>query len=403
MCKVFAMTNMSNVKVNSKFLNTVKNELTKRDNDGFGYAVLGKKGALGGERTMKPELFRPLRTHPDQRITYRLPFVLKSSNRFGTIDRRTPKSFIAHGRFSTNDICLGNTHPFTNGEVALVHNGVVQDCSQEIENLVSTCDTEILLRYWERGGITDIEQNVSGYYAVAILDKNGLLHVARDDRAMLYVCYSKTVDSYIFATTADILEAVAKEMKWKIENPEEMLPNSYCVFDGNKSISSSKIEPLGSWSAKMTDKEKKSLGITGSIGGSTSDNWRDRSHSTYPYSGNQWGDDYPTASAFNERPAVFDATVKPTMTDSPADSDRELVDELGDVIPSYRDEYDKYDYEAFAERYTLDPNDSATRELYEEMYGLVEDPAEYNERALNEIIEKAEKYSTTDVDDKKSA
>src|SRR5271165_3209655 len=146
MCKVFAMTNVSQFKVGSKFISTVRNEVCRHaDQDGFGYAMLSKKGDIGGERTMRPLNFRPLIDPAGPKTTKELPIVLDANNSFGKIDLTDAKSFIAHGRLSTNSISLLNTHPFTNGEVALIHNGVVRDPSGSLKNLVSTCDSEILL------------------------------------------------------------------------------------------------------------------------------------------------------------------------------------------------------------------------------------------------------------------
>jgi predicted glutamine amidotransferase len=244
MCKVFAMTNVSQFKMGSRFLSIVRNEVCRHaDQDGFGYAVLGKNGDIGGERTMRPLNFKPLIDPDGPKVTKQLPIVLDANNRFGKIDLTSPKSLIAHGRLSTNSVSLINTHPFTNGEVALIHNGVVRDPTGSLKNLVSTCDSEILLRYWEKGGIEAIEKMVTGYYAIGVLDKYGLMHIARDDRADLFMSYCRTVDSFIIATTAEIINNVAKEMKWKIEHPEEILEKSYTVFDGNAIVSHRTIAP----------------------------------------------------------------------------------------------------------------------------------------------------------------
>jgi predicted glutamine amidotransferase len=244
MCKVFAMTNVSQFKVGAKFLSIVRNEVCRHaDQDGFGYAVLGKDGDIGGERTIRPLNFRPLIDPSSPDTTKKLPIVLDANNSFGKIDTVTPKSLIVHGRLSTNTINLLNTHPFTNGEVALIHNGVVRDPTSTLKNLVSTCDSEILLRYWEKGGMDAIEKMVTGYYAVAILDKSGHLHIIRDDRADLFIAYNRTVDSFMIATTSEIIRNVAKEMKWKIEHPEEILEKTYTVFDSNDILDHRSISP----------------------------------------------------------------------------------------------------------------------------------------------------------------
>jgi predicted glutamine amidotransferase len=263
MCKIFAMTNMDKVNVNQKFLEVVKGQVCKTsDKDGFGYALLGQDGSLGGERTLRPISFQPLSGGKGTRKIDDLPILAKSSKAFGVLNLKAPKSFIAHGRYSTNVISLPNTHPFTNGEVALIHNGVVHDVGGFAkEFLKSTCDSEILLRYWEMGGMEDIEANVSGYYAFAILDKRGQLHVARDSMATLYISWCRSVQSYIIATTKDIIFGVAKKMKWKVETPEELSPDIYAIFDGNDIVSHRSIEPLVTgYPTEMNEVVQRSLG-----------------------------------------------------------------------------------------------------------------------------------------------
>lgn len=263
MCKVFAMTNMSKVKITKKFLNAVKAEVCRTgDKHGFGYAVLSENGELAGERTMRPLEFQPLQINPLNTRTGSLPIVLRTRDQFGELDFAAPKSFIGHGRYSTNDVALENTHPFTNDNIALIHNGVVHDTDGVIEKeaLKTTNDTEIILRCWERGGMKLVEETISGYYALAILDKDsGFLHIVRDDTAMLYIAYSRTVDSYIFATTPEIIKSVAKKMQWQIEQPEEMLENMHVVFDRNEILSQTDVTPKYE-PRTMTAKERAAFG-----------------------------------------------------------------------------------------------------------------------------------------------
>lgn len=89
----------------------------------------------------------------------------------------------------------------------------------------------------------EIERNVSGYYAMGIFDSEGRLHVIRDDKASLYISYSKTVDSFIIATTDTIIENIASAMRWKFEPPMPLQDNSYLTFIGNECVASRAIVP----------------------------------------------------------------------------------------------------------------------------------------------------------------
>jgi predicted glutamine amidotransferase len=233
MCKIFAMTNTSDFKINAKFINAVKYQVCKTsDKDGFGWAAMDNLGNVGGERTIRPWNFKPL-DQAKEKVVSKLPIVLKAHNSFGKTNLSKSKAFVGHGRLSTNDISLENTHPFFNGTTAMIHNGVVRDRLDKWKDLKTTNDTEILYNYWLENGIKAVENGVGGYYAFVTLEPDGTMHVVRDSQAMLYVSYCFTVNSYIFATTADIIIGVAKSMKWKCEAPEEMLPNTYAIFDGN--------------------------------------------------------------------------------------------------------------------------------------------------------------------------
>lgn len=261
MCKIFAMTDMSRVNFDSNFIDVVKSEVCRlSDKDGFGYSTVSNSGVLGGERTIKVSEFTPLQ-YGAKFKTPSLPIVSKSKNYFGKILTKEVKSFIAHGRLSTNKVCLENTHPFYNGEVSLIHNGVVQDYGGKAGPLTSTCDTEILLNYWNKGGLDEIAENVTGYYALAILDKHGYLHVVRDDRAKLFIAYSRSVKSFLIATTPDIIKNIAKRLSWQVEQPEEILENTYTVFNRNAIMSNRSFAPRKVMHT-MTMTERSALGYS---------------------------------------------------------------------------------------------------------------------------------------------
>lgn len=343
MCKIFAMTNMENVKLTHKFVSVVKNAVTGTgDNDGFGYAVLGENGDLGGERSIRPSRFTPSSNGFVEKMIDKLPIVLRSSDSFGKIDNEHPRAFIGHGRLSTNEVSLQNTHPFTNDKVALIHNGVVSDMGAEEIELKTTCDTEILLRHWEKGGMKQIEENVSGYYAMAILDKGGQLHVVRDDRAMLWITYCRTVHSYMIATTQEILKSVAKKMKWQIEKAEEITENTYAVFEKNEIVTNTPISPKKSYSNTLSAKAERAFGIN-------QGSWNETDASFDEYPGYREAMDKDRDDDFRQygyRHPMSDAS-----TSIEDETKQELVEENGDDSPAYQDEEVK-DVVAVFEDYT---------------------------------------------------
>ena len=264
MCKIFAMTNVSRVKITTDLINVVRDALCKHnDRDGFGYAINTVGGNLWGEKTTAPFQFEPL-NYRQSSVTQNLPIVEIENQSFGEISEDN-QSFIAHGRMSTNVINIGTTHPFLSDNVALIHNGVVSDPWKEAGRLTTGCDTEILLNLWERNGMDCIEENAAGYYALAILDKLGQLHIARDDRANLFIAWSETVNSYLIATTVEILQSIADRMQWIIEVPEKIVDNVYAVFKGNEVISYKEISPVGFDTGVNEDLVSRALGYGDSV------------------------------------------------------------------------------------------------------------------------------------------
>jgi len=258
LCKIFALTNASKVNFDSKFINIVKSQVCKtNDRDGFGYAVLRDSGLIHGERTTNPELFEPLRVSG---VTAALPCIEVTRNSFGSIDDTKLKSFIGHGRFSTNTRSIENTHPFFDGNAALIHNGVVRHIGPKIESLKTDCDTELLAHHWGQSQMQGIEDSITGYYAMAILE-HGMLHIVKDSIASLYVAWSPSIESFIIATTQDIIQGVAKEMGWVIEPCEAIADNSHTVFDGNSVVSCDEIYPLEIDNGPIDSKTRVALGM----------------------------------------------------------------------------------------------------------------------------------------------
>lgn len=265
MCKLFALTNASQITVTPKLLCTIKAAVTEHDNHGFGFTLLTNSG-LYGERTIMPSIFKPLATRTASSL------IVPTSNSFGVKPRSkrgAVKSLIAHGRYSTNTVSLPNTHPYNTDDnrFSLMHNGVVYDTSGIIprDSLRTNNDTELLLRAWEQDGISGVQQ-LGGYYAVLALDATtGVLHVVRDSSAGLYISWSPTIQSYIIATTAGIIKAVASAMEWSTHSIEKVDDNQYAQFKGNVIISQETINPKPRYTTTtFTEAERKALDLPAS-------------------------------------------------------------------------------------------------------------------------------------------
>lgn len=167
------------------------------ETDGFGAAWIAKDGRLAWAKSSSPTLSGDLPPWADGFFAHR-----------GLAEPSDGGWLLLHGRTATCGVDVDNTHPMLddNGTAALVHNGVVS--SETLQNVYTTCDSELLLHAWDQGGAKGLEQ-VSGYFAFALLlRRRDGWHavVARDDKARLRV--GKTSRGWAWATTDDALATV---------------------------------------------------------------------------------------------------------------------------------------------------------------------------------------------------
>lgn len=238
MCKLMVFTDLSKLKQKnlSSLVDTIAETLAEPH--GFGYAIQGKDG-LFGERTTDVSGFRSALS----RSVPSFPFLRPTYNRIGNQSKITG-SAIFHGRTSTNEKTLLNTHPIQKREWTLIHNGVVSDHGPKYD-MITTNDTEHVLERFSTGGIQSVAENLTGYYAVAAFSPDGLLHVFRDNRAPLYFAEIESLGSYVFATTASSIETVAKAMKWKVSIIQPLAENHYLIYRRNELLSQETFEPRG--------------------------------------------------------------------------------------------------------------------------------------------------------------
>lgn len=240
MCKIMAFTDLTDIKGLSNLVDSAYTNITKQDNDGFGWAALGVKGVFG-ERSIE-KLYR-YRLH---RLSHnvKLPIVKEGLyEHFGTKSRIIGPAMF-HGRTSTNDVNLLNTHPIVKNEWALIHNGVVTNQGPGYKTH-TTNDTEHLVHYLSTGGMSAIENNVSGYYAFMAIDPFGQLHVVKDDIAPLYIAKAITLGCYVIGTTQELIESTCEAISVKVGPVDAIKDNQHLTFKNNELVSVVNIIPLG--------------------------------------------------------------------------------------------------------------------------------------------------------------
>lgn len=252
MCKVLMLTNSKNVKNFSKLVNTIQREITKHDDDGFGWVCQGPSGIVG-ERTLNDK-----HTYRLNKKLFRADFIKKTYEVIGDRTQKPIGAALFHGRTSTNNVSLINTHPISRDGFHLIHNGVVSNEGPEYE-MKTTNDTEHLAHYLSTQGIESIEKYISGYFAIGAIGPDGTLHVAKCATAQLYATYITSIDSYVFGTTDDLIKTVCKKMGWKHLPCEIVDDNVYMTFLNNKQTSFRKIKTLGMKNSYQRDMMSTSL------------------------------------------------------------------------------------------------------------------------------------------------
>lgn len=249
MCKILALTNSK--KLDLSKLNAIGDLLLSLEKDGFGYAIQGKTNVFG-EKCIAKHFESRLKS----KYEIKLPVVQKRYVSFGKLETPIGPA-IFHGRTSTNDKGLINCHPMIKNGNYLIHNGVVTDHGTPYKKLTTNDSEDVLHRFLE--GISQVEAHLTGYYAFANIDDMGMLHVVRDSTANLHMAWCQSLDSFIFATTVDLMKRAAKILRVKLGPIDAVENNIYMVFKGNEMLRYQSIKPRG-WDYNEGRYASKSLG-----------------------------------------------------------------------------------------------------------------------------------------------
>lgn len=161
MCKLMCITKTDQIEAHDleQLTKFVAGHMGKTEKDGFGITILKNDNSLYARRFL----------NPDNASMYNMilnkSFIVKNVNDTGKPLEKdeTVKSIIFHGRMSTNNISLVNTHPIVKHDIWLSHNGVVEDSGPKYKMNTSN-DTEHMVERLSQG-ISAIEKNITGYYA----------------------------------------------------------------------------------------------------------------------------------------------------------------------------------------------------------------------------------------------
>ena len=212
-------------------------DLLKDQKDGFGYALSG--GEISGITSLRLTTGNLLgyqyQNPKNWSDVVNVPYQAR-----GAIKACTAGIF--HGRTSTNDLGVENTHPFINDKLALVHNGIVEYKGEERKK-VGTCDSEDLFNTFTIGkGWEELEKNYSGYAGLLILKPNGELTIYRDETPTLYVC--KVRSGIVVGTSLSDVSTFAKLFDDAPNAPWMLKPDRAVICKNGEIVSKTKVRPM---------------------------------------------------------------------------------------------------------------------------------------------------------------
>lgn len=186
-----------------------------------------------------------------------------------------------HGRISTNDLGVNNTHPFVNDALALAHNGIVTYTGPKRAKK-GTCDSEDLFNTFAIGdGWDELHRYYSGYAALLILNPDGKLTLYRDETPKLYVV--RFDGGFVVGTSAiEAANVVTQVFGQQPQTPFLINPNNVVETIGGQIVGKTKVKPVKS---RSYEKDNLSLGTgkyaSSSKGGYYSDDYGYGSYGSY--------------------------------------------------------------------------------------------------------------------------
>lgn len=242
MCKLMCFSNITKFDLNKlEKLTKAVVKVMASERDGFGITLCNAQKVLSARKFLKPSeasLISP--------VTPPAPYLKALSEEIGGPISPDNESIIFHGRTSTNEVSLRNTHPIIKHGLWLSHNGVVEDHGPAYSKMTSN-DTEHIVERLGTGGVEAVEKFLSGYYATIHYDESqpGVLTVVKDNIAPLFFSKIDALDSIVFATTASMIESVCKEMKLKHSGIFEVSDNVYLEVYKGEVLTTLPIKPRG--------------------------------------------------------------------------------------------------------------------------------------------------------------
>jgi len=144
------------------------------------------------------------------------------------------KVLVGHNRWATKGGVSNETaHPFTHGDVTMVHNGTLKDQTLLPDNKDYAVDSENICHAINKQGIKDTWKQVDGAAALVWWDNSGdgTLQIIRNKERPLHYCYSLDNSKLYFASEEWMLVSALERNDVNYGEVKEFVVNTLYTFD----------------------------------------------------------------------------------------------------------------------------------------------------------------------------
>lgn len=256
MCKIAMMSGIKQSKIKEAWMlaRALAPLMSKNDDDGFGYAAITKKGDVFVQRWLDND--QAFKYTAGNKRDLEIQDWLKDAveplddgySSVGTIAKNSAVAMVLHARMATCEKGIKNVHPFVVNGQALIHNGVISNPTEVLNKYdknntkLSTCDSEAIAFSYAANDVSNnpeaikiLSEDLSGYYACAVLHKNEkgepVMDVFKSSAANLFAAYVPQADVLVYCTSLEILKQAVKDCGFSHYRPNKVLPGNLIRHD----------------------------------------------------------------------------------------------------------------------------------------------------------------------------